>query len=84
MIDHPYRTQPAGDPLAGLVRLSRGWSQAISVVLIVGGAPAALVGLCAALRAYAGQWLMPTTILYPAIGYAAFVLGICAIDALRR
>ena len=43
-----------------------------------------LVGLCAALRAYAGQWLMPTTILYPAIGYAAFVLGICAIDALRR
>jgi hypothetical protein len=76
--------QLARDPAPQLARLSRGYSHALAVLLIVGMAPAALVALCAAVHAYAGPWLMPTTILYPAVGYAASVLCFCAIDALRR
>jgi hypothetical protein len=56
----------------------------LAVLLVVGVTPAGLVGVCAAARAYAGPWFMPTTILYPAIGYAASVLCFCAVDALRR
>lgn len=74
----------ARDPVPQLARLSHGWTQALAVLLIVGLAPAALVAMCAAARAYAGPWLMPTTILYPVIGYAASVLCFCAVDALRR
>jgi hypothetical protein len=81
---HPYRTQLAGDPAPRPARLSRGWGHAAAVLLIVGGTPAALVGLCGTARAYGGPWLMPTTILYPAIAYAASVLCVCAIDAVRR
>jgi len=84
LADHPYRMQFAGDPVPQLARLACGWSHALAVFLIVGAAPAALVALCAAARAYAGRWLMPTTILYPAIGYAVSVLCFCAVDALRR
>jgi hypothetical protein len=76
--------QLARDPVPQLARLPRGYNHTLAVLLIVGTAPAALVALCAAARAYAGTWLMPTTILYPAFGYAASVLCFCAIDALRR
>ncbi len=84
MVQHPYRAQISGDRAPRAPRLERAWSHAAAVPLIVGGAPVALVGLCAAARLYEGPWVMPATILYPAIGYAAFVLFACAIDLARR
>lgn len=81
---HPYRALPSGDLAPSPARLERAWSHAAAVPLIVGGAPVSLVGLCVAARAYDGPWVMPATILYPAIGYAVFVLCACAIDVVRR
>jgi hypothetical protein len=75
--------QLARDRVPPIERLSHG-RNALAVFLIVGMAPMALMALCAAARAYASPWLMPTTILYPAIGYAAAVLCVCAVDGLRR
>jgi hypothetical protein len=81
---HPYRARPTVDPAPDPARLERAWSHAFASALVVGGAPAFLVALCLAVRAYEGPWVMPATILYPAIGYAVFVLCACAIDAARR
>jgi hypothetical protein len=84
VVQHPYRAQISGEQAPRAARLGRAWSHAAAVPLIVGGAPAALVGLCMAARVYEGPWVMPATILYPAIGYAAFVLCACAIDLALR
>jgi hypothetical protein len=81
---HPYRAQISGDLAPRTARFERAWSHAAAVALIVGGAPVTLVGVCMATRVYEGPWVMPTTILYPAIGYVAFLLCACAIDLARR
>ena len=52
--------------------------------LIVAAGPLALLALCAGARIYGGPCLMPTTILYSAIGYVAFLFVACAVDAIRR
>ncbi len=80
---HPYRAHPSADaPRAA--GLSQAWSHSATAPLIIAAGPVALVTLCAIARACEGSWLMPTTILYSAIGYVAFLLGACAIDSVRR
>jgi hypothetical protein len=79
----PYRTQPVSRA-PGTARLDRAWHHAAAAPLVIAIAPVALVGVCVAARAYDGSWLMPATILYAVIGYAALVLCVCTIDVVRR
>ena len=79
----PYRTLPSRDRPRP-ARLERTWPHVLTVPVVVATAPVALVGLCEAARAYVGPWFMPATILYAVIGYAAFVLCVCAFDGARR
>jgi hypothetical protein len=80
---HPYRTQASTNP-PGAGGIARAWSHATTAPLIIASGPLALIALCAAARAYEGPWLMPTTILYSAIGYLAFLVGAGVIDSIRR
>ena len=80
----PYRTQPSGDLGSRPARVDRTWHHEAAVPVIVAAAPVALVGLCEAARATFGPWFMPATVLYGVIGYAAFVLCMCAFDGSRR
>jgi hypothetical protein len=80
---HPYRTQASTDP-PRREGIARAWSHATTAPLIIASGPLALIALCASARAYEGPSLMPTTILYAAIGYVAFLVSACAIDSIRR
>jgi hypothetical protein len=79
----PYRTPPTEetDARSEPARRDRGET---SLALIVGGAPAALVALCATARALLGPWFMPPEIFYPACAYAVLVLCVCVVDVARR
>jgi hypothetical protein len=53
-------------------------------VLVVTAAPAVFALFCVVVRAYAEPSFMPATVEYAALGYAAVVLSICAVDLRRR
>ena len=61
----------------------RVWSHTATAPLIIAAGPVCLVALCLAARACEGPWLMPTTILDTVLGYVAFVVVVCAVDAFR-
>jgi hypothetical protein len=79
----PYRTSPTGNAEARS-EPTKDPARETSLALIVGGAPAALVALCATARALLGPWFMPTEIFYPACAYAAFLVCVCVVDVARR
>ncbi len=79
----PYRTSPTGQAEARS-EPTKGPSGETGLALIVGGAPAALVALCATARALLGPWFMPAEIFYPACAYAAVVVCVCVVDVARR
>ncbi len=79
----PYRTSPTEETDARSEPVTRDPGEA-SLALVVGGAPVALVGLCAMARGFIGPWFMPDEIFYPACAYAALVVCVCVVDVARR
>ena len=80
---HPYREHAPDAPEPGPAR-ARGWLGVCLTLLVVTAAPAAFALFCVVVRAYAEPSFMPATVEYAALGYAAVVLSICAVDLRRR